>query len=268
MPTWPNDEPTSKKEFCCRCNGTLFLLALLMIGPAFFVATYDPADSSNRNSKDEPITVVPNATVEKTLSAGAKFSPALPSLPESTEQRAKQRTAWPLKKLPQVDLSKPVFRNRVDNQQSIPGIGTSEATADRERQVDNVLESIRKQLSSGNKTGPNIFGGNTDVDYQQFVEAVYDNAWLAPDDLAAEAATVKVSVTISRNGAVVSSKILRRSGVSALDKSIEGALDRVKMIGRPFADSDQESQRMFIINFKLRACFKNVETKFKRVVGA
>jgi TonB family protein len=240
-----------KKSFVAAATGQLFLLAVLVIGPAFFVAAYDPADSSNRNSKDEPITVVPNAAVEKTLSAGAKFSPALPSLAESTEQRAKQRTAWPLKKLPQVDLSKLVFRNRVDNQQSIPGIGTSEATADREKQVDNVLESLRKQLFFGNKTGPIISGGNTDVDYRQFVEAVYDNAWHAPDDLAADAATVKVSVTVSRNGAVVSSKILRRSGVSALDKSIEGALDRVKTIGGPFADSDKESQRMFIINFNL-----------------
>ena len=66
-------------------------------------------------------------------------------------------------------------------------------------------------------------------------------------------------MVIGRDGSVNADSIVKRSGVPALDKSVQNALDRVRIRGLPpFPDGAKENQRTYIINFNLKA---------KRLIG-
>ena len=95
-------------------------------------------------------------------------------------------------------------------------------------------------------------GGPASINYAQFVKAVYDEAWLDPADVADESAVVKTEIVIRRDGSIASSRIIGKSGIPALDKSVQRALDRVRAV-RPFPDGSSDSQRTFIIKFNLKA---------------
>ena len=63
---------------------------------------------------------------------------------------------------------------------------------------------------------------------------------------------MKVKVVIARDGSVITDAILKRSGIPALDKSVENALNRVRQLP-PFPEGAKDAQRTFIINFNLKA---------------
>ncbi|KAB2650257.1 MAG: TonB C-terminal domain-containing protein, partial [Verrucomicrobia bacterium] len=96
-------------------------------------------------------------------------------------------------------------------------------------------------------------GGVSYANFAQIVRKVYTDAWRIPDDVTDDEAVVKVSVTIARNGSVISSRIIVESGSRMVDRSIQNALDRVTTIGVAFPIGAKESQRTFTINFSLKA---------------
>jgi TonB family protein len=63
----------------------------------------------------------------------------------------------------------------------------------------------------------------------------------------------KVTVTISRDGTVISSRIMNRSGDSQMDASVQRVLDRVTTVGRPFPEGVKDSELTYIIPFNLKA---------------
>jgi len=133
------------------------------------------------------------------------------------------------------------------------------ATQQLESRLNSAYESLSKNLSSGTTIEPLGPGGEAYADYGQVVKSYYDQAWIDPEDVSEDAATVKVKVVIRRDGTVISDSIQQRSGLSALDKSVQNALDRVRLRGLPpFPEGAKESQRIYIINFNLKA---------KRLVG-
>ena len=96
-------------------------------------------------------------------------------------------------------------------------------------------------------------GGVSYAPYAQIVRKVYTDAWRIPDDVTDDEAIVKVSVTIARDGSVISSRIITESGSNLVDRSIQNALDRVTTIGVAFPAGAKESQRTFTISFSLKA---------------
>jgi colicin import membrane protein len=128
-----------------------------------------------------------------------------------------------------------------------------------ESRFNHAYESLSKNLSSGTTIEPLGPGGEPYADYGQVVKSYYDQAWIDPEDVSEDAATVKVKVVIRRDGSVNADSIVKRSGISALDRSVQNALDRVRIRGLPpFPEGAKESQRTYIINFNLKA---------KRLVG-
>ena len=114
-------------------------------------------------------------------------------------------------------------------------------------------------MSAGTTIEPLGPGGEAYADYGQVVKSLYDQAWIDPGEVSDDAATVKVKVVIARDGEVVSDSMVKRSGIPALDKSVQNALDRVRARGLPpFPEGAKEIQRTYIINFNLKA---------KRLVG-
>lgn len=90
------------------------------------------------------------------------------------------------------------------------------------------------------------------ADYALVVKNVYTQAWELPDKVADDEAKVKVSITIAKDGRVEEAHILKKSGDAAMDRSVQKALDRVRMI-QPFPEGSTDKKRTYIINFDLKA---------------
>ena len=115
----------------------------------------------------------------------------------------------------------------------------------------NTIKSMRSQLSAA--INVNVSGANAAAftSYANLVVGVYRRAWepLIPSELA-RSRIAKVSVTIRRDGRVLSARIISRTGDAALDRSVQRALDHVKKIGKPFPPGSKDSQRTFTLDFK------------------
>ena len=135
---------------------------------------------------------------------------------------------------------------------------TARANAERKQQFATALKNISSGLTPSTKVeipdGPNGPGGGgpSYASYKDEVQRVYTEAWRIPDDVTDDEATVKVSVTIARDGHVISSRILQSSGSKLVDKSIQATLDRVTFV-RPFPEGSKDSQKTFNISFSLKA---------------
>ena len=115
------------------------------------------------------------------------------------------------------------------------------------------VQNLRSQLSAAIKV--NVSGGNAAAftSYAQYVVSVYRRTWqpLIPKNLTRSRVAV-VEVTIDRTGRVLSSRITRKTGDVALDRSVQSALDRVKTIGKSFPAGSKDSKRTFSLDFTPR----------------
>jgi len=122
------------------------------------------------------------------------------------------------------------------------------------RQIGLAAEHIGSELSGGTTVelaGPGG-GGVPYANWKQAVKSDFANAWLLPDGVVDEEATTVASVTIGRDGTVISSTITKRSGDSVVDRSVQATLDRVQHTA-PLPDTAKEDRRTVNINFNVRA---------------
>ena len=122
------------------------------------------------------------------------------------------------------------------------------------RQIGRAAEHIGSELSGGTAVelqGPGG-GGLPYANFMQAVKSAYDNAWVLPDGVANDEAVTTASVTIARDGSVVSSRITRFSGDAVVDHSVQATLDRVHYAA-PLPDNAKEDRRTVSINFSVKA---------------
>jgi TonB family protein len=127
----------------------------------------------------------------------------------------------------------------------------------RARAFKNAASSISKNTSSS--TVVDMPGASTAAyaTYTDALASIYYDAWTPPDDTSNDDAITKVSITIDRDGTVVSAQIVGRSGDARVDASVQQAIDRVKNVP-PLPAGSKESRRKVILNFNL---------KTKRMIG-
>lgn len=161
----------------------------------------------------------------------------------------------PTSKKIEVNL-KPVVRNTT---KPTPDTTAADEARETKRQRDARLKAIAKAAASIKENASSAttieMKGESSVSYANYasaVKSIYDRAWKEPSDMTSDDVTTKVSVTISRDGRVISSRIIERSGDSRVDASVQRVLDRVDFIG-PFPDGATEKERTFIINFNPQA---------------
>ena len=115
------------------------------------------------------------------------------------------------------------------------------------------VQNLRSQLSAAIKV--NVSGANAAAftSYAQYVVSVYRRTWqpLIPKNLTRSQVAV-VQVTIDHTGRVLSSRVSRKTGDAALDRSVQSALDRVKTIGKSFPAGSKDSKRTFTLDFTPR----------------
>lgn len=123
--------------------------------------------------------------------------------------------------------------------------------------IAKVREGMRQGFTSGTAVEVSGPGGEAYASYRSFVFAAYDNAWQIQPDFADDDSSVVARIVVHRTGRIISAQISERSGLPALDKSVQRALDAVRSLPQ-FPASTRDQERTFVIEFSLKA---------KRLVG-
>ncbi len=119
---------------------------------------------------------------------------------------------------------------------------------DNSKAVNSALRALRENLSTPTTIAPVGNSSAAAANYSATVRAVYEQAWILPDDMASDQANTKIRVTIASDGTVISARIITRSGDAKLDDSVQRTLDRVQFIA-PFPSGSTDKERTYIINF-------------------
>jgi len=277
-----------KKCFIASAGFHLLLALILLVGPAFlspgskemnlpelnFVPSKlvdDLVSNPGAASKGTPQPPQPQPlqqpvqppappTVPKTQSVVEK-TPLFEPKPQITPTKPEPESLEPAKSSKRkIEVStKPVIRNT--SQETAKARAAAEARA--------VAERNRRIASALNRAASNIAGslsGSTDVDFQPgeggngvsygnwfvAVKLVYIDAWIVPDGVTDDSATVAAKITVARDGTVTSTSITRFSGNSLVDQSVKATLDRVRKLPA-LPEGAKESERSVTINFNVKA---------------
>jgi colicin import membrane protein len=274
-----------KKCFVAATGFHLLLLLILFVGPAFL-------SSNQKADDRPLIDFVPLKTIDEALSGGGNPNarppepqpqppepqpqPQLPvpkaqpppqprvQQPEPPKPVTRDRDSFdtkPVRKLPDVSL-KPVTKplnkptNKPSNTAESDSDAKARADAAKRKLLANAARDIREGASGSTTIELDFRGpGGGGVPYANFLDAVkkiYSDAWLVPDSVTDDEATTTASVTIARDGTVVSSRIIRPSGNALADASVDAALRRVTH-AVPLPDGAKENQRAVTIKFNVKA---------------
>jgi colicin import membrane protein len=122
------------------------------------------------------------------------------------------------------------------------------------REIGKAADRIGEEV--GGTTSIKLLGpGGGGVPYANFLAAVksaYEREWVVPDGIEDDQSVVVVSVTIAKDGHVVRSYIVDRSGNALVDNSVQATLNRVKYAA-PLPDDATQSERTVKINFSVKA---------------
>lgn len=147
------------------------------------------------------------------------------------------------------------------NKRPVDTSESSESSARSEARRLKAIENSLDQLASGVRSSgsPNnivdvsgIGGGEAYAGYRDVVFTYYNRAWNTPDDAASRLLYADAKVTIARDGSVISADLIRPSGDTALDRSIERALRAVNKLP-PFPASSHDAERTFVLRFNVEA---------------
>jgi periplasmic protein TonB len=122
----------------------------------------------------------------------------------------------------------------------------------RETAIASAVSNLEKNFKPSTRVE---MPGSSSVSYASYasiIKSIYTREWQTPANAANDEANVKVSVTVSSDGTVISAHIIEPSGDSNVDDSVQQTLDRVTFIA-PFPDGATEKEKTFIINFNLKA---------------
>lgn len=259
-------------------HGTLVLV--LLVGPAFLPAE-KPLEAK------QIIDFIPFKTLEASVSGGGNPNvpqtipqptpptptPPAPQPPRREEppkrEEPKQEPKSEPKSEPKTEVKadegswKPSSKIKVDLTQKVRrtdgSTSKTPANTSRNNERSSALTSAANNISKGASSPVQISEmrgpGGGGIPYAGFNDALisaYMRAWLIPGDAADETSRVTVSITLNRDGSVLSSRIQKRSGNSALDASVQRALDKVTFVA-PFPDSEKSAQKTFWLEFDPRA---------------
>jgi TonB family protein len=279
-----------KKCFVASTGVHLLLALILFVGPVIIASNNKPDDLPILNfvpikTVDElvapgggnPKAQPPPATVPEPPQPEPKADPPAPQpepvkIPE-TEPAKEVKPAPPEEVSPEPAKERPTRKIEISTKLvTRPKDSTSEKKAREEaqareqaqaqadarrrvaRQIGRLAEHLGSELSSSTSIelqGPGG-GGLPYANFIQAIKTVYDRAWLLPDGVVDDDAVTIATVTIARDGNVITSFISSRSGDHVVDTSVQLALDRVRKTP-PLPDNAKENQRTLRIQFSVKA---------------
>jgi periplasmic protein TonB len=268
------------------------LLLILLIGPAFLKEQEQPdtmpiLDFIPLKTVDALVSGGgnPNAAPQQTTFQKPPESKPVPQPPTKTEVKPKLPDPEPIKpKVPKTEPIKPKPAPdslEVQKKRVLPDVNTKlverkdpqaearkraeELQKQREREqaeqqrrvaqtIGKLANNLRNELSSSTTIelkGPGG-GGVPYANWLQAVKSIFSQAWTVPDGVTDDNDSTTASVTIARDGRVVTYRIIRSSGNREVDRSVLEALGRVKY-AVPLPDEAKEDERTVSINFNVRA---------------
>lgn len=273
-----------KKCVIASAGGHSLLALLLVVGPAFLspssktmdvpvldfvpLKTVDALMSGGGNPNARPQAATPTPPITP-VSVPAPSEPSTPVTPRETVHdtappETKEESLEVADKPRKPKISTTLVPRKRDLSAEAKARADAQAKeeareyADARRRAVNALgqaaATIGNEVSGGTSIelkGPGG-GGVPYANFLQAVKTVYENAWIVPDGVADDDATTAVSVTIARDGTVISSHITRSSGNPDVDRSVQRTLERVRYAA-PLPDDAKENQRTVSINFNVRA---------------
>ncbi|MDE3066526.1 MAG: TonB family protein [Verrucomicrobiota bacterium] len=279
-----------KKCFVATVGLHLLLLVLLVVGPAFFAPREKPDDlpvldviparlidaqviSGVRNARPPAPTTPPAPQPVVTPPPPAPRREVQPPRPPEPKRVEKPEPVPEVVKTPAPEPRRVEKRVRPEHKIEINTKlttrvevihSTSAQSRNNLRQQEQHQEQLRQQaFQSAIQNLRHSFSPSTTVDmpgnssvayanYAAVVKSVYERAWIPPDNAQNDEANVKVTVTIARDGTVVSARIIGPSDDPGVDASVQRTLERVKFIA-PFPEGSTEKERTYTINFNLKA---------------
>ena len=231
-----------------------------------------PADPTPPPPKPEPPVTKPTPKPEppeikpEKVEPPKVIHPVKNDIPKLTEEKPKNPRLRPEDLMPitqknhnsvKPDL-KEVKRKSDDKAKAAREAADAAARAQRRKaahEFDTALRTLGHDLSAKTlvamSPGPGG-GGEVSASYRDVIMSKYYNAWVVPTSLDDDAPIVVAKVTIARNGDVVNAHIIKGSGNSAMDRSVENALETVTFI-EPFPESSKDQERTVTIQFNLQA---------------
>jgi|ERR1041385_4247542 TonB family protein len=182
---------------------------------------------------------------------------------DSPEESFEPRKDSNKRKLPNVPTALTTRKNpnaaKTTPRRMVDDSAEREANETRKKLADalaSAAHDLRDNTSTTVKFTDGFAGSGTDgVPYGNFLAAVktiYTRAWNVPDGDENEDATAEVSVTIAKDGKVLSASIIRKSGNSRVDLSVQMTLDRVRYVA-PLPATDTKGERTVTIGFNAKA---------------
>jgi len=262
----------------------LLLLAILIVGPAFFnpeakldnsdVLTVIPstlldnaANSGVQNAQPPPPTPAATPTVQPLQPiplppkivqppAPAPTPPPTPLSPSLLEKFEKFLTSkpeptvkpdlTPAKPQPQNNIKVDLTKVKRPRPQNVPRTDNAANV----KAIDSTLKSLSKSLSSATRIDVPGSSSVAYANYANVVRSVYEQALQPnlPSQVARNNENTKVRVVIASDGTVISSEIISPSGDSSWDDSVQRTLNQVTVIA-PFPNGATEKERTYTINF-------------------
>ncbi len=132
--------------------------------------------------------------------------------------------------------------------------------ADAQKKLAAAIGNATHQLKSGMSSGTDIkFNAGFDgtgpayASWLSIVKTIYYNDWKErlTDGLTDDSAVAEATVIIARDGTVVSAELTHSSGNTAVDRSIQSTLNRVKFTSR-FPENSKEEQTTLVLVFSVK----------------
>ena len=238
--------------------------------PAAAVPAAQPQPQPQPVQPPQPEPVPPKSVVKKPepkvepKKVEPKKADASPKKPEKAPEPVKPDPNAVSKTPSLKELLKPIVRTGDDKAKAKAEAEAREAAREAARAesayqaklakaIGGAASGLREGFASGTKVDVAGPGGVAYADYRVFVQAIYQETWerLLPQDILADDTTSLVSVTISRSGKVVNSRVLRRSSETAIDRIVQKTLNGVSYV-RPFPSGAKDEERTFTIEFNFR----------------
>ena len=118
--------------------------------------------------------------------------------------------------------------------------------------VRGVASNLGKNLSGSTSIEMPGPGGAAYAPYGSYLMAFYKLRWKKPTTLNVDHGEVEAEITVQRNGRVTAFRLIRLSGIRALDDSVREVLDRNRDL-RPLPEGTTDPERRITIRFDLSA---------------
>ncbi|HZL80215.1 MAG TPA: TonB C-terminal domain-containing protein, partial [Candidatus Limnocylindrales bacterium] len=245
-----------KKCLIATAGFHLLLLVILLVGPGFFAAKPKPDDtqvldvipanlidaafsSGVKGAQPPPPTPIvkppepqPQPTPEPPKPV-VKPEPVKPPDPEPVKLPDKlppddlKPVVKPLTKPPEHIIKpdlKPIVRKTPPKDTDNSAAEAKEQKRLRDQRIKAFQNAARSIKDNSSKSTIVDMPGESDSAYAPYKDAIgsiYYNAWTPPDDVANDDSNTKVSITIARDGTIISSRIITPSGDSRMDASVQ-----------------------------------------------